>query len=218
MRGRWSASYRRPMGEALEAVNSFIAASAAAPWALGAVFLLAILDAVLPPLPSEGLVITLAAFGAATASPNLILLGAVATVGAWVGDNLTYTVARHSPLRRLHDTERARLRRAFHFASRELHQRSAVIIVVGRYIPVGRVAVNVTAGAGRFARPRFMALTALAAASWAAYAVTIGALAGAWVEENTLLGAVAGIAVAVLLGVAVDQLVRRLTPATPGAP
>jgi membrane protein DedA with SNARE-associated domain len=101
------------------------------------------------------------------------------------------------------------LRRAFRFASHELDERGGVVIVVARYIPVGRVAVNVTAGASEFPRPRFLGFTAIAAVTWAAYSVAIGALAGTWVEQNPLLGAVGGIAVAVLLGVASDNVVRR---------
>lgn len=207
-------SYRRAMGEAIDAVNSLIAVNAATPWALGVVFLLAVFDAAIPPLPSEAVVIALAAFGAASFSPNLVLLGAVAALGAWLGDNITYTLARHSPLRRLSGTQRPRLRRAFRFASRELDERGGAIIVVARYIPVGRVAVNVTAGASEFRRRRFMGLTAIATVTWAAYSVAVGALAGTWVEQYPLLGALGGIALAVVLGVGVDHVVRRLTVRT----
>jgi membrane protein DedA with SNARE-associated domain len=198
-------------------VNSFIEANAATPWALVVLFVLTVVDSTLPPLPSESVLIALAAFGASTGSPVLIVLAAVAAFGAWSGDNLAYTLARHSPLRRLRDTRRPRLRRAFGFASRELDRRGGLFIVVGRYIPVGRVAVNLTAGASEFPRRRFVGLTALAGATWAAYSVGIGALAGAWLEDNPLLGAAAGIAVAVLLGVAADKAVRPLTARTPQA-
>ncbi len=198
------------MVDAFDAINAFITIHAATPWALGVVFLLAALDAALPPLPSESIIIALAAFGVANASPNLALLVVVAATGAWLGDNLTYTLGRHSPIHRLRDTHRPRLRRAFRFASRELDHRGGVLIVVARYIPVGRVAVNVTAGASEFPRPRFVGLTGIATVAWASYTVAIGALAGAWVKDNPLLGAVGGIVVALLLGVAADHIVRRL--------
>ena len=67
-------------------------------------FLLVTFDALLPPVPSESVVITLAAFGAAHGSPHLAALGAVAAIGAFVGDNLIFTLARRSGLRRLRDS------------------------------------------------------------------------------------------------------------------
>lgn len=197
------------MLDVIDAVNSFIEANAATPWALVVLFVLTVVDSTFPPLPSESVVIALAAFGASTGSPVLIVLAAVAALGAWSGDNLAYTLARHSPLRRLRDTRRPRLRSAFGFAARELDRRGGLFILVGRYIPVGRVAVNLTAGASQFPRRRFLGLTALAGITWAVYSVGIGALAGAWLEDNPLLGAAAGVVVAVLIGAVIDRVLRR---------
>lgn len=42
---------------------------------------------------------------------------------------------------------------AFAWARRELDQRAAAIILTARYIPVGRIAVNMTAGATGFPHP-----------------------------------------------------------------
>ncbi|MGY1842671.1 hypothetical protein ACI79Y_04070 [Modestobacter sp. SYSU DS0875] len=94
------------------------------------VFLLAVFDGLLPPVPSESVVIGLAAFSAAGVGPNLVL-------------------------------------------------------------------------------------SALGGASWATYSVGVGALGGRWVEDQPLLGAVAGIAFAATLGLVIDRLVRRRTQ--PGA-
>lgn len=191
-----------------EAVNTLIEQNAAAVWVLPALFLLATFDALLPPLPSDSVVITLAAFGAASGSPHLLALGVVAAAGAFIGDNLTFGVARRSGLNGLRTSTRPRVRQAFLRAEGELDRRGGLAIVVARYIPVGRVAVNVTAGAGTFAHRRFVLLSALAATSWAAYSVGIGALAGHWVEQNPLLGAVGGIALAGALGLVVDRALQ----------
>ncbi len=191
-----------------EAVNTLIEQNAAAVWVLPALFLLATFDALLPPLPSDSVVITLAAFGAASGSPHLLALGVVAAAGAFIGDNLTFGVARRSGLNGLRTSTRPKVRQAFLRAEGELDRRGGLAIVVARYIPVGRVAVNVTAGAGTFAHRRFVLLSALAATSWAAYSVGIGALAGHWVEQNPLLGAVGGIALAGALGLVVDRALQ----------
>ncbi|CAN7316516.1 DedA family protein [Knoellia sp. LjRoot47] len=192
-----------------DAVNTLIEQNAAALWLLPALFLLATFDALLPPVPSDSVVIALAAFGAASGSPHLIALGAVAAAGAFVGDNLTFTVARRSGLTRLRTSPRPKLRAAFLRAEAELERRGGLAIVVARYIPVGRVGVNVTAGAGAFSQRRFVLLSALAATSWATWSVAIGALAGHWVEQNPLLGAIGGVAVAGALGLVVDRLMSR---------
>lgn len=197
-----------------ETINSLIQQNAAAAWVLPALFLLATFDALVPPVPSESVVITLAAFGAAHGSPHLVALGAVAAVGAFVGDNLTFAVARRSGLRRLRDSQRPKVRRAFRRAETELDRRGGLAIVVARYIPVGRVAVNVTAGAGTFSQRRFVLLTGLAAMSWAVYSVAIGALAGHWVESNPILGAAGGIAMACGLGLIVDRTLQRMSRRT----
>ncbi|WP_052112322.1 DedA family protein [Knoellia subterranea] len=193
----------------LEAINELIQQNAAALWVLPAIFLLATFDALLPPVPSESVVITLAAFGAAHGSPHLLALGAAAAVGAFLGDNLTFAAARRSGLGRLRNSPRPRMRSAFRRAEDELDRRGGLAIIVARYIPVGRVAVNVTAGAGSFDRRRFVLLSAVAATMWAGWSVAIGALAGNWVEENPLLGAIAAIAVAATLGMLVDRVLSR---------
>jgi membrane-associated protein len=192
-----------------EAVNTLIEQNAAALWVLPALFLLATFDALIPPVPSDSVVITLAAFGAATGSPHLIALGLVAAVGAFLGDNLTFHLARRSRLRELRHSPRPKLRQAFLRGERELDRRGGIAIVIARYIPVGRVAVNMTAGAGTFSQRRFVLLSALAAASWATYSVGIGALAGHWVQDNPLLGAIGGIALAGSLGFVIDRLLQR---------
>lgn len=84
-----------------ETVETLIEQNATALWVLPALFLLATFDALLPPVPSDSVVITLAAFGAATGSPHLVALGLVAALGAFLGDNLTFHLARRSRLREL---------------------------------------------------------------------------------------------------------------------
>ena len=45
----------------LDALTSLLEAGAAAPWVLAVVLLIAVGDALLPPIPSEGVVVALAA-------------------------------------------------------------------------------------------------------------------------------------------------------------
>jgi len=193
----------------LQHLGDAVLAHAGAPWVVLVVLALAAFDALVPPLPSESVVIALAAVSASGGRPDLLLLGGCAAVGAWAGDNLTYTLGRHSPLRRW--TARSpRLDRAFRRAARELDRRGALAVLAARYVPVGRIAVNLTAGAVAFPRRRFLGLSALGAVTWATYAVLIGALAGRWLQGRPLLGSAVGIVGALALGFAVERFLEHV--------
>ena len=195
----------------LDTLTALVEAGAAAPWVLPVVLLVALVDALVPVVPSEGVVVSLAAVAVAGAGPDLLLLAVAAGAGAFLGDTLTYLVGRRFGPRHLHRISRPRPRRAIDRASATLERRGAVVILSARYVPLGRVAVNLTAGATGFPPRRFVGLAALAAGSWAAWSVGVGALAGHWLEGNPLLGSVAGVGVALALGLLVDRLARRLS-------
>lgn len=194
----------------IDSLNAFIVDNSASTWALIAVFALAMLDGFVPPLPSESIVVTLAAISASTGSPSLIMLGVCAAIGAFIGDNVTFLIGKHSGLGRLEHSHRPKVQRAFRWAAEELDRRGGLAIIVARYVPIGRIAVNLTAGASQFGHPRFMALDAVAVMTWATYSVAIGAVAGHWFEDHPLVAAISGICFAVLTGFAIDALLRRV--------
>lgn len=192
----------------VDTINAFILSNSASGWALVMVFALAMLDGFVPPLPSESIVITLAAISASTGSPGLLALGCCAAAGAFIGDNLTFLMGRHSGLGRLAHSDRPKVKRSFTWAAAELKRRGGLAIIVARYVPVGRIAVNLTAGATAFGHTRFAALDAVAVTTWATYSVAVGALAGHWFEDHPLVAALSGICFAVLTGVVIDKLLR----------
>ncbi len=195
----------------LDALTTLLEAGAAAPWVPAVMLLVALGDALFPPLPSEGLLVALAAVAVAGDGPHLPLLALAAGVGAFLGDGLTFLVGRRFGPARLHRVRSPRARRLLGHAAGTLERRGALVVLTARYVPLGRVAVNLTAGATGFPPRRFAGLAALAAASWAVWSVAVGALAGHWLDGNPLLGSVAGIALALGLGLAVDRVARRVT-------
>ena len=126
-------------------------------------------------------------------------------------DNLAYVLGRRARLDRLLERT-GRGRRALAWARGHLDRRGAVIVVVGRWVPVGRAAVNLTAGATGYSQRRFAGFTVLSGVIWAAWSVGVGTLAGRWVQDNPLLAALVGVAVAMVVALVVERA-SRLLPA-----
>lgn len=195
--------------EVADTLNAFVHDHARSPAVLLLVMLLATVDGVLPPVPSETVIVALAAIGASAAGPSLLLLGCAAAVGAFAGDNVAYEIGRRLGTDRLARVRGRRLQSATRWAADALRRRGTLVVLVARYVPVGRVGVNFAAGATAFSRRRFTGLVALGAVSWAAYSVALGALAARWLGSDPLLAAAAGVALAVAIGLLLDRLVRR---------
>lgn len=181
-------------------------------WAYAVVFLLALLDAVLPVVPSETAVIT-AGVVAATGHLSLLLIVVSAAVGAVAGDNIGYLVGRRfgpAVTRRFFRGEKARQRLSW--ARRQLGERGGQLILVGRFIPGGRTVVTLSAGMLHFPWSRFVIFDAVAALVWALYAAFLGYFGGrafenaAW--KGLLLALGVGFAIAGIVE-AVRWLLRR---------
>ncbi|QTE30875.1 DedA family protein [Pengzhenrongella sicca] len=173
-----------------------------------ALYLLVALDGIFPPVPSESAVITLAALSSAGGGTNLVLVLLVAAAGAFTGDQVAYVVGRRINPRRLPFLRTTRGRRTVAWAGAALTRRGPAVILAARYLPVARVAVNVTAGAVGYPRAKFSVLTAIGAVGWSAYSAVLGVTAGAWFPGRPLLAVSAGIVSGVVIGLAVDQVLR----------
>ncbi len=191
-------------------MEQWIEALAGSPWVFVALYLFATIDGFFPPVPSETAVIALAAIGASTGEPSIAILGAVAAAGAFTGDQIAYSIGKRIPIRRWRFMRGERQVKAIEWAEEALERRAGVFIIAARYIPVGRVAVNMTAGAVRLPRLRFTGLAAIAAMSWSLYSVALGVGAGAWLHDRPLLAVGVGAVGGLLLGAAIDPLVTWL--------
>jgi membrane-associated protein len=199
------------MTSLMELFSDLLLTLVASPWVYLVVFAVVVIDGFFPPVPSESVVVVAAAIAISTGSPNPVAIVALAAVGAAAGDNLAYLIGRRIGTRRFRWMRRARARVALDRAARSLARRPASLLLVARYIPVGRVAVNMTAGATGFTYRRFLPLSVIAGVCWAVYSVLIGVLAGAWVKDQPVLGAAMGVAIALVLGVVMDRLSASVT-------
>jgi len=191
----------------VDLLNDLTLQAAASPWLLLVMFAVAVIDGFFPPVPSETVLVAGAAVAASTgALPTVLLLGAVAAAGAMIGDNIAYAMGRRIGTTRFRWMRGPRVSAAFARARHSLEHRGAPLLLGARYIPVGRVAVNMSAGALGYPWRRFLPLSAVGAVSWATYSAGIGVLAGQWLSQQPLLGAAVGVVLAVGIGIVVDRV------------
>jgi membrane-associated protein len=191
----------------LDGIEMWAVGLAASPWIFAILLAFVIVDAFFPPIPSETLVIALAALTVSAGGPPLWLIVVVTAVGALVGDLTAYMLGRHLQIRGWRVFRNRKVQSAFQWADRALTQRPAPLIIAARYIPVGRVAVNMTAGSLTFPLPRFVGLASIAGLSWAAYSTLIGVGAGVWLGDQPLLATALGVMGGVSIGFGVDWVI-----------
>jgi membrane-associated protein len=178
--------------------------SDASGWAYSIVFVLALLDAILPVVPSETSVIT-GGVVAAAGDLSLWLLIPAAAAGAFVGDNCAYLIGRRFGRRateRFFSGEKAR--RRIVWAEEQLAERGGELITVARFIPGGRTAVTLSAGSLGFRWRRFVLFDAIAAITWALYASLLGYFGGKAFEHAPWKGLLLALGIAFAVVCAVE--------------
>ncbi|WP_439691522.1 DedA family protein [Curtobacterium sp. SP.BCo] len=191
-------------------ITPLVTELAASPLVYVVLFALCLVDGFFPPVPSESALVAVAAVAATSGQPVLAAVLVVAALGAIAGDSIAYWLGRRIGLARLARSKRPRIAAAFAFAERQMRRRSASLILIGRYIPVGRVAVNTTAGATRLPYRRFLAISSLAGLAWSATSIGI-ALAASSVLHEPVVAALVSMVIAAGLGIAVDRVIGRVS-------
>jgi membrane protein DedA with SNARE-associated domain len=193
----------------MEQITDFLVACVSSPLALVVVFAVCMLDAFFPPVPSDIVLVAAVAMAAGGSPALLVPLVLVAAVGAIIGDNIVFEIGRRVGAGRYRWMCGRPMRAAIAGAERQLRARPASLIITGRYIPVGRIAVNLTAGSVGLPRRTFVPLSIVAGASWSLYMLAVALIASAWIQDNPLLSAFIAATSAVLLGLLVDRVMSR---------
>lgn len=194
------------IGELQAGITVWLLAIAASPWVFPVLYLLTVADAFLVILPSETAVTALGAVASSSGAPNLVALVGVAWAGAVTGDVACYLIGRRIGTTRFRWMRRPPVQRAIERAGTALHRRAAVAILTARYIPFARIAVNLVAGASGLRPRRYVPISLVAGLAWALWNVGVGAMVGQFLPDQPLLATVLSIAVAVLVGIAVDRI------------
>lgn len=187
-------------------------------WVYPSVFGVALFDAIIPVVPSESVIIGAASAWQSVGKPILPLLFLAGAAGAWCGDQSAYFIGTKVDVRHVKLFKRPKVLAALDWAEHALEHRGTLYIIAARFIPMGRVAVNLSAGALRFPRRRFMAVDAIATSIWAAWGILIGTAASSLLGDNLLLSIAAGITGGIVLGLAVDKVLTLCGLSAPHLP
>jgi|TARA_R110002110_G_scaffold100500_2_gene256065 membrane protein DedA with SNARE-associated domain len=156
-------------------------------WFLLVIFAIALLDSVIPVVPSETTVI-IGGVAAGQGNQNIALVIFAGAFGAFLGDNLAYTIgdkfkgtvqrwAARKPSRQIR----------LDSAGRQIRKRGGMLLITARFIPGGRTILTVSSGVTSQPRGWFVAWIALATTVWASYAGLLGYLFGQTFENNHTL-------------------------------
>ncbi len=159
----------------------------ASPWFYVIIFVIALLDSILPIVPSETLVI-IGGVSAGLGDLWLPLVIVCGISGAFIGDNLSYLIGREASdwvMRRQTRTEKGAKRMAK--IVDQVHERGGLLLVTARFIPGGRTALTLSCGITRQPRRWFVGWVAAATIIWGNYAALLGFIGGKSFEDNHTL-------------------------------
>lgn len=194
----------------LDTLRFVTEAALASPWLLAVIFVLAVVDAVVPMVPSEALIMA-AGVASVTGEQNLLTVIAVAAAGAFVGEVVGYLVGRGiGPGLRSRLTPGGSRAAAFDRIAGLLDRHGGPVLLTARFLPGGRTVATLAAGATGYPVPRFLGFTAAGAPLSATYQAMLGFVGGAAFAHDTVTALLVsfGLACAVTLVVEAGRRLR----------
>jgi len=153
-------------------------------WFLLIIFTIALLDSVLPIVPGETTVI-IGGVAAGQGNQSLALVIFAGASGAFIGDNLAYTIGhRFKGAVDLWASRKPSRRARLDGAAQQIRKRGGMLLITARFIPGGRTLLTVSSGITEQDRRWFAGWIAVAATIWASYAALLGFFFGQAFEDN----------------------------------
>lgn len=153
-------------------------------WFIGIILVIALLDSVVPIVPSETLVI-IGGVAAGQGDQRLLLVIAAGAIGAFLGDNTAYELGdRMSGFIQRHADRRPKWQARLVWASEQIRVRGGLLLITARFIPGGRTALTVSSGITHQPRRWFVGWITIAVVIWATYAALLGYIGGKAFEDN----------------------------------
>ena len=174
--------------DGLDLVNSlleWIETFTSSPWFYLVVFTIALLDSIIPIVPSETTVI-LGGIAAGQDELSILLVIFLGALGAYVGDSTAYLLGNKAggPIKRLlFRGEKGEIR--LETAGEQIRRRGGFLLITARFIPGGRTAMTFSCG---LTRQPFLAWFTrwdiVAVIIWASYAGLLGFFFGDRFEDD----------------------------------
>jgi membrane-associated protein len=178
-------------------------------WFLLVIYGIALLDSVIPIVPSETTVI-IGGVAAGAGDQNLALVIIAGASGAFCGDNLAYAIGRWwAPWFKRRAEERDKTRRRLQWARTQIRERGGPLLITARFVPGGRTALTITSGVTSQPHSWFASWIAIAAVIWASYAALLGAIFGRTFQDNHTLAFLLAFGVALSVTVIIE-VIRHL--------
>ncbi|MBQ6652858.1 MAG: DedA family protein [Prevotella sp.] len=156
------------------------------------IFFLMLLESTVVPVPSE-LVVSPAAYHAASGEFNVWLIILFATLGADCGATINYVAARYLGRPIIYRFANSRLghlcllnQEKVEKSERYFDRHGATATLTGRFIPVIRHLISLPAGLARMSYPRFILFTTIGAALWHSVLAALGWWLHSFVPEDQL--------------------------------
>ena len=185
-------------------------------WFYAIIVAIALLDSIIPIVPSETAVI-LGGIAAAQHHLNIWVVIGTGAFGALVGDNVAYSIGKRfsGPIQRWYNKKPKRARK-LEWATNQLRTRGGSLLLTARFIPGGRTIITLTSGITNQKRWKFVFFVIIACSLWAGYAAGLGYLFGDRFEKGSKTALLLALGVALSLTVLIE-IVRRKFRRTRGA-
>lgn len=179
------------------------------PWGLLVIFVVCVVDAFFPLVPSETLVISGGVF-AASGDLNLAAVIAVGATGAIVGDHVSYGIGRVvGPPAVDRMARRKRLAAVRDNAQRALDRHGGPALIALRFVPAGRSLSTALAGSLQFPVRRFSPYVLAGGILWAVQGALLGYFAGNVIHDNYAIATAAGIVISIALAAGIELARHR---------
>jgi len=178
-------------------------------WFYAIIAAIALLDSIIPIVPSETAVI-LGGIAAAQHHLNIWVVIGTGAVGALTGDNLAYSIGKRfsGPIQRWYNKKPKRARK-LEWATNQLRTRGGSLLLTARFIPGGRTIITLTSGITNQKRWKFVFFVIIACSLWAGYAAGLGYLFGDRFEDGSKTALLLALGVALALTVLIEIIRRK---------
>ncbi len=172
-----------------------------------------LLGSIVPVVPTGAVVGAAAALAVSTGRLDLVLVLVLSTLGAWIGDVVTFAVCRFGGPAAVRFVARGQHADRIEEVREQFRAHGWLIVLVGRLLPAGRIPVLLAAGALAYPWRRLLPAALLASTLWAVAYALLGVVSGG-VFDSPLIAVLLATVLVLLVGAALNAVGshRRRTP------